>query len=111
MLSTLAQEQEIFYISNTVAPTRNYGVLNAGFAPLNYAAATISIDKDGNLGVAGTGLYDVTVTANNATIFTMTATATNAQLEDTDCRVFTITSTGAQTAVNAAAVDTSAKCW
>lgn len=106
LLSTIAQRQEVYFIAN-----RTYGALNVTPAPLNYSAVTISVDKEGGLGAAGAGLYDVTMTVASATAFTISATAKNAQLDDTDCRVFTLTNIGAQSATNAAAVDTSAKCW
>lgn len=108
LLSTIAQRQEVYFIAN-----RAYEDLDASPAPLNYSAAIISVDKEGGLGAAGAGLYDVTMTGvyPSATAFTITATAKNAQLADTDCRVFRLTNTGAQTAFNSVGVNTSAKCW
>jgi type IV pilus assembly protein PilE len=106
LLSTIAQRQEVYFIAN-----RTYGALNVTPAPLNYSAVTISVDKDGGLGAAGAGLYDVTMTVASATAFTITATAKNAQLADTNCRVFSLNNTGTQTAVNSLGVSTSDICW
>jgi len=63
------------------------------------------------------GYYNLKVTATGAgganavPTFTITATAAGTQVGDTDCQVFTLDSTGAQTSTNSASSDSTATCW
>lgn len=57
------------------------------------------------------GYYTITTNSADATGFSLTATATGGQLQDTACRTFTLTSTNARTAQNSASGDNSSACW
>jgi type IV pilus assembly protein PilE len=72
----------------------------------------------------GSGYYNITVlnvttaTAPTAALpggtpatYTITATAIGNQVKDSPCASFTITSAGAQTALNSAGTDDTAACW
>ncbi|HET9396520.1 MAG TPA: type IV pilin protein, partial [Nitrospiraceae bacterium] len=55
--------------------------------------------------------YTLTRDSADANGFSITATATGAQLKDTGCRTFTLTSANLQTAKDSANADNSAVCW
>jgi len=63
------------------------------------------------------GYYNLKVTATGAgganavPTFTITATAAGTQVGDTDCQVFSLDSTGAQTSTNSASADSTPICW
>lgn len=57
------------------------------------------------------GYYAITIPTATATTFSITATATAGQLQDTDCRTFTLDNTNLRNAKTAAAVDNRAACW
>jgi type IV pilus assembly protein PilE len=63
----------------------------------------------------GSGYYTVSVTApavagTTPATFTITATAINSQVKDTQCRTFTVDQTGLQASADANAVNTNATC-
>jgi type IV pilus assembly protein PilE len=73
------------------------------------------VDQDG---VTGPDFYSFALTSDaNGTSFTFTVTAKGAQLNDTDCRTFTINQLGEKTAESAVTgtdgskVVTTQKCW
>ncbi|MBV1889074.1 MAG: type IV pilin protein [Proteobacteria bacterium] len=55
------------------------------------------------------GFYDVTVIASTLA-YALTVTANGAQLDDTDCRTFTITQTGLKSSTDSASA-ASTECW
>ncbi|MBL4584650.1 MAG: type IV pilin protein [Pseudomonadales bacterium] len=55
------------------------------------------------------GFYGITVTAATLT-YSIVATATGSQLDDTTCRTFTLTQTGAKTSANDTPAATTT-CW
>lgn len=62
------------------------------------------------------GWYDITssvtgcVSGNDGSCFTLTATATGAQLDDTDCRRFTLTDVGSKNAFDDSSIAND-NCW
>ena len=56
------------------------------------------------------GHFAITAVAN-ATSYTLTATAIDTQLNDTECRTFTFNNAGVQTAQDSGAADNTADCW
>jgi type IV pilus assembly protein PilE len=77
-------------------------------APKGYAACPAPTATSDN------GYYAITRTipaAPNDQTFLLTATAVGGQLQDTDCRTFTLNSVNARVARTAAAADNSAQCW
>jgi|SRR5665213_334432 len=56
------------------------------------------------------GYYNV-VNTTAATTFSLTATATGAQIADTTCASFTLDQTGKQSALSSGGVDESTTCW
>jgi type IV pilus assembly protein PilE len=58
----------------------------------------------------GSGYYTVNVVATAST-YTFTATPVGPQASDTDCQSFTVDQTGAQSATNSAAADSTTTCW
>lgn len=91
---------------------RYYSVQNAfttSFVALGYASAgnptSVSV---------GSGYYNVTLgpaAPTDPPTFTVTATATGSQLNDTACRTFTVDNTGLQKAFDASGNDNTATCW
>jgi type IV pilus assembly protein PilE len=69
-----------------------------------------------NLSV-GSGYYQVSITnvaaptATTAATYTITAAAVSNQTKDTPCWSFTVTSLGAQTALDSLGADDSTACW
>ena len=73
-------------------------------------------DTPAGLGIGTTtenGWYTLEVTQATPGIFRARAVAPSAspQFRDTDCRTFTIESTGARTALNASGTDNTETCW
>ena len=91
-LLDIVEKQARYYIDN-----RAYGDLS----DLGFSADTVGLD-DGGLTTAGSGWYDLSVSANSASDFTLRAVARNRQLGDTGCTTLT---------VNLAGVRTPADCW
>lgn len=54
--------------------------------------------------------YDIALTSNNGTTYTLTATPKNAQASD-KCGTFTLTNAGVRDIVNGASGTTAADCW
>jgi type IV pilus assembly protein PilE len=92
-LANIATQQEQYYIDY-----RTYVPLTS----LGYAAATVGIDKGGNTVATGAGIYDVTVSANSATGFTVQAVGKNQQTKDTGCVTLTLNNLGIKAPAN---------CW
>lgn len=104
-LLDLAGREERYYNTNN----NTYTATQAGLGYGTSGSVT-------NLAV-GSGYYDVTVsigaaaTATTAATYTITATAVGQQTADTACFSFTVTSAGAQTALNSGLTDNSTTCW
>lgn len=47
----------------------------------------------------------------NAETYSLTITARDGQLNDTDCRTFTITNSGQRTSLDSTLADSTARCW
>jgi len=94
-LLRLAAAQEKFYMQNNT-----YTANLAAAPPLG-------------LGIPNTeaNLYQLAVANADANGFTATATALAGQLDDTDCRSFSIDQQGTKTAATAGGADNSAECW
>lgn len=58
-------------------------------------------------------LYTVTIPTDTTSTYTVTATAksTGREYKDTDCRSFSITNTGVQSAKNSGGTSTTPTCW
>lgn len=92
-LANIAAREEQYYIDY-----RTYVPLTS----LGYASATIGIDKSGGTVASGAGIYDINVSANSATAFTLQAVGKNQQTNDTGCTTLTLNHLGAKTPAN---------CW
>jgi len=57
------------------------------------------------------GHYAITLCRPTASTYTATATATGAQLNDSECRRFEVTQTGNKTSYNSSNVLTTTACW
>ncbi|HEX6930099.1 MAG TPA: type IV pilin protein [Gammaproteobacteria bacterium] len=74
-------------------------------------------DQLADLGIAGTenGYYTLALTdatpAELVTGYTVTATATGSQLDDTACRTFSMNANGVRIAKDAEGNDNTATCW
>ncbi len=66
---------------------------------------------DGDSAASPNGDYTVTFSIPDTSSYTITATPTGVQAQDTDCATLTLNSTGQQTAQDSGGSDTSAKCW
>jgi len=56
------------------------------------------------------GYYTISV-ASGTTSYTVTATATGLQLQDTQCATFSIDQTGTKSAANSSGATTTTNCW
>jgi type IV pilus assembly protein PilE len=100
-LAALAQQQELFFTRN-----RTYTAVIAGGD--GCAGAVCGLNQIDNM----TPNDDFVLTAvANATSYTLTATATGRQRDDTGCRVFTINNAGVQTALDSGGADATDNCW
>lgn len=70
----------------------------------------ISTDYSATIGVAA-ATQGTATTAPTVATYTLIATAVGTQVSDTQCRSFTVTSLGVQTALNSAGTDNTATCW
>lgn len=79
----------------------------------NYQTCTDSILPTAvNVPTDGTKTYySVSVTAANASSYTMQATANGAQASDSACQTFTVNQMGVQTALDSGGADNTATCW
>jgi type IV pilus assembly protein PilE len=83
---------------------------------LGYGAFPAIIGNgNGTYTIATPGTVDATAssgtTVGTPASYTITATAILDQLNDTQCRTFTVTSGGGQTATDSGGVDATAACW
>ncbi len=96
-LTRLATLEERFYFRENNY-TGNFADIVTG------ATANAALNSD-------SGYYTIVLTlTGSGTGWSMTATALSNQLLDTDCKTFTLTSTGAKTATTSANVATTT-CW
>jgi type IV pilus assembly protein PilE len=86
----------------------------------SYTDVPSNLGYSGAAGTAftiGSGYYNVLVAKVDATTstalatYTITATAINDQLKDTQCRTFQVTNNGAQTAADSASAVNTNTCW
>ena len=95
-LTRLASLEERFYFRENNYTTNFTDILTG----LTGTVTTTTSDK---------GYYSIALSGSTSA-WTMVATATGNQLNDTDCKTFTLTSTGAKTATNSSnAANTN--CW
>lgn len=101
-LLRVASAQEKFYLQNNTYATN----------------AQLATAPPAGLGITGTerGYYTLQITSASASGFTATASApaTSGQYQDTNCRSFSITETGARSATNAGGATSAAitaECW
>jgi type IV pilus assembly protein PilE len=95
-LLNVAAAQEKFYLQNNTYTTALTAAPPAG---LGIAATTSN------------GYYNIAIGGANAATFSVTATATGTQTEDTACASFTIDALGVKSAKNKGNGDNSAACW
>jgi len=101
VLGALAQREELFFSrfrAYTSVIVGGDGCVNAACG-LNQASVLTPNDH-----------YTITAVAD-ATSYTLTATAIDTQLNDTDCRTFTINNVGVQTALSSGGADMTDTCW
>jgi len=101
VLGALAQREELFF-----SRFRTYTNVIAGGDGCANAACGLNQSSV----LTPNGHYTITAVAN-ATSYTLTATAVDTQLTDTDCRTFTINNIGVQTATNSGGADNTDDCW
>ena len=100
-LAALAQQEELFFTRN-----RTYtAVIQGGDGCAGAACGLNQVDN-----MSPNDDFVITAVAN-ATSYTLTATASGRQRDDTDCRVFTINNAGVQTALNSDGADVTDNCW
>ncbi len=100
-LGALAQREELFF-----SRFRTYTAVIVGADPCANAACGLNQAKL----TTPNDHYTITAVAN-ATSYTLTATAIDTQLTDTDCRTFTINNVGVQTALDSGGADNTDDCW
>jgi type IV pilus assembly protein PilE len=99
-LLRIAAAQEKFYLqNNTYTTTVGSGGLNLGNGSSERGWYTLTI-------AAPTGF-----TIGTAYVATATATSGQAQINDTDCRTFTIRETGERGAANSGGTSNTPTCW
>lgn len=81
---------------------------NWHFSHNSYATSATSLI--GGIPAQASKYYTFAITVPSGTTYTAAATATGGQLKDTDCKVFSINSTGLQLASNSAGTANSS-CW
>ncbi len=100
-LLALATQQEKHYLQcNTYAAT--------------FAAATnCAAGQLQGTNLSKNGWYQLTIPANSAIAFTVTATAIagQSQFQDSECRSFTVNQLGTRSALDAGGADNTAECW
>jgi type IV pilus assembly protein PilE len=95
-LLNVAAAQEKFYLQNNTYTTALTAAPPAG------------------LGIAATtpdGYYTIAIGGASTTTFSVTATATGTQTEDTACASFTIDALGVKSAKNKSGGDSTTTCW
>ena len=72
---------------------------NASLSELGYMADTVGLNSDGKVVAAGTGRYDLSMEADQpAGQFVISASATAAQLADSNCLTLTLNANGDRSA-------------
>lgn len=107
-LTQLANSQEKFYWNcNSYTRFILAGSATAAVsANCNQANSTLGY----NTTTSSNGYYNLSINPADANGYTLRATATGAQLEDTACRTLTLTSTGQKTSADSGGMATT-KCW
>ncbi len=100
-LESLAQEQERFF-----ARFRSYTSVVVG--PDACGGANCGLGQSSN--ATENGYYQLAANGN-ATSYSLSATASDVQIEDSDCRTFRIDNVGSKSSTSATGEDTSATCW
>ena len=100
-LESMAQAQERFY-----SRFRTYTSLVA--APDPCAGQACGLGQSSN---SSDNDYYALTANGNATSYTLTATASGPQFDDTDCRTLTVNSVGVKSGVSASGGDTTDICW
>lgn len=76
-------------------------------------SGTLGLGASGNL--SPSQYYALTIATAGAGVpasgYLITATAQGVQVNDTDCRTFTLDSTGAKKSKNSSSIDSSTTCW
>jgi len=100
-LAALAQQEELFFTRN-----RTYTAVIVGGG--DCAGAACGLNQINNR--TPNDHYVITAVAD-ARSYTLTATATDRQLDDTGCRVLTINNAGVQAALDSDGADATDNCW
>ncbi len=100
-LETMAQAEERFY-----SRFRTYTSLVAAPDPCAGQACGL-----GQSSSSSANDYYALTANGNATSYTLTATASGTQVDDTDCRTLTVNSVGVKSGVSASGGDTTDICW
>jgi type IV pilus assembly protein PilE len=110
----IASYQKSILKTNRAAAKTTLGKLSSAeenyhFSHNNYAATATTLIGAIPAQVSQKYTFSVTPAAPSTT-YTWTATATGGQLKDTDCKTFSISSSGLQSATNSAGTANSS-CW
>jgi type IV pilus assembly protein PilE len=98
LLDLATRQERFFSVNNTYSSTASQ-LGYTGTFPLA-------------VGSSGSSFYNINVTASSATAFTITATPTGNQVNDTECYTFKMDHLGVQSNQDAAAAAlTSTSCW
>ncbi len=100
-LESLAQGQERFF-----ARYRTYTSVVAGADACGGAACGLGQSSN----ETQNGYYQLAANGN-ATSYSLSATANDVQVEDSDCRTFVIDNVGSKSSTSATGGDTTATCW
>ncbi|MGH8294044.1 MAG: type IV pilin protein [Steroidobacteraceae bacterium] len=101
VLDLAAREQRYYGTQNSFTTV----FADLGYAPAGQMPTSVTV---------GSGYYTVALgpaIATDPPTFTVTATATGAQLDDTGCRTFTVDNTGLQKAYDSSGNDNTTTCW
>ncbi len=100
-LESLAQGQERFF-----ARYRTYTSVVVGADACGGAACGLGQSSN----ATENGYYQLAANGN-ATSYSLSATASEVQVEDSDCRTFRIDNVGSKSSTSATGGDTTATCW
>jgi type IV pilus assembly protein PilE len=100
-VETMAQAQERFFSRFRTYTSVVAGPDGCGGQACGLGLASNSSEND----------YYALTANGNATSYTVTATATNQQLKDLDCRTFTANNAGVRAAASSGGADTTDDCW
>lgn len=81
------------------------------FATTNTYSSTATDLGYGTFTPVGSGYYNVKINVPTANTFTITATATGNQTDDTSCLTFVVAQTGVQSSADSSGADTTSTCW